>query len=437
MSQTPTEGAPSGGSSVPASVTSQQSNIRLFPRLNHPASRAWQEPSLRASQLVYPIFVTCEEEDKDIAGFYPNKQWGHGLSGDKVTKDTAAEEDNSLGMCIASPINYENIDFVTRGPSQAYHNGMYSSLVAHLTTLMEKGLRSVMIFGVVPASKKDSTGTAGDDAFRNPVCIVLRILRTRLPDLQLMVDVCLCEYTDHGHCGCLQQNECSTILPSASNPSAPHNEMSSNSAVAPTSTATGRGIFDLPKSLKRLASCAEQYAKAGAHWVCPSDMMDGRVAAIRASLDAIGHSSVGILAYSSKKASSSLYAPFRVAVDSTFKGNRKQYQQPVGSRSIATAAWNRDTAEGCDAVLVKPSLFYTDIIRQYADLRDIPSSSPSNSAPLVAAYVVSGEYKMLFDYGTATQTMEEVVAEAHLSLVRAGADILITYFAPFILEKLC
>ncbi|OQR81421.1 delta-aminolevulinic acid dehydratase [Thraustotheca clavata] len=121
-----------------------------------------------------------------------------------------------------------------------------------------------------------------------------------------------------------------------------------------------------------------------------------------------------------------MYAPFRDAVESTFKGDRNRYQHPVGSTSHALLAYDRDVAEGADTVIVKPSLFYGDIVKELSEKKLVP----------VACYIVSGEYKMLSDYGNSTNSMDAVVREAHLSLVRAGASILITYFTPFILDRL-
>jgi porphobilinogen synthase len=185
----------------------------------------------------------------------------------------------------------------------------------------------------------------------------------------------------------------------------------------------GEEIVDNAAACKRLADAALAYAKAGAHMVCPSDMMDGRIGAIKELLVANGFEHVSIMSYTSKKASC-MYAPFRAAVDSTFTGDRKRYQQPVGASKIAGRALKRDLAEGADFVLVKPALFYGDIISEFSQNADVP----------VAVYIVSGEYKMLTDYGTNTGTMEAVVKESHVGMLRSGASILITYFTPMILD---
>ncbi|KDO21569.1 delta-aminolevulinic acid dehydratase [Saprolegnia parasitica CBS 223.65] len=300
--------------------------MSLHSGLAHPAHRAWTEPHIHASQLIYPLFVTSRASDNPIRGLEPNVQWGAGPHGD------------------------------------------FATLVSHLRGLQAKGLRSIMLFGVA--------------------------IRKALPDLLIACDVCMCEYTDHGHCGVLRRVD-------------------------------DEDVIDNDASVARLADIGLAYARAGAHMLCPSDMMDNRIGAIRQSLNANGFAHVSIMAYTSKKASC-MYAPFRDAVESTFKGDRNRYQHPVGSTSHALLAYDRDVAEGADTVIVKPSLFYGDIVKELSAKQLVP----------VACYVVSGEYKMLSDYGNGTNSMDAVVREAHLSLVRAGASILITYFTPFILDRL-
>lgn len=269
----------------------------------------------------------------------------------------------------------------------------YASLIQHLSKLITKGLSSVMLFGVV--DEKESTGALADHA-ETPVIACLSILKQHFPSLLLAADVCLCEYTDHGHCGVLRQ------VPHETEP-----------------------VIDNALTIARLAEIAVIYAQAGADLVCPSDMMDNRVSSIRQALDGHGFSHVSIMAYTSKKASC-LYAPFRQAVDSTFCGDRKRYQHPVGSTSHAALAYERDVAQGADSVIVKPALFYTDIIQSFRQQRaQVP----------VAGYVVSGEYKMLKDYGESTDALEAIVREAHVSLLRAGCSIVITYFTPYLLEQ--
>lgn len=320
----------------------------LHSSLHHPAQRAWSEPHFHPSQLMYPLFVTARHEDRPIRGLEPEQQWG------------------------------EQAD------------GSFSTLVAHLRALQAKGLTSVMLFGVV--EDKDARGSLADDP-NTPVIKCTAVIRRELPELLVACDVCMCEYTDHGHCGLLR-------------------------------TVDGEQVIENAATVDRLAHIALAYAKAGAHMVCPSDMMDGRIASIREIFDANGYPHVSIMAYTSKKASV-MYAPFRDAVESTFTGDRKRYQHPVGSSSHAELAFQRDLQQGADSVIVKPALFYADIVASFAAKKSLP----------VACYVVSGEYKMLKDYGTSTNSLESVVREAHLSLLRAGCTILITYYTPFILDR--
>eukprot|EP00924_Labyrinthula_sp_SR-Ha-C_P002859 maker-scaffold_13-snap-gene-9.54-mRNA-1 protein AED:0.17 eAED:0.17 QI:57/1/1/1/1/1/2/61/341 len=338
--------------------------MNIHASLYHPASRAWSEPQLHSSQLVYPIFVTDKVHDKEIAGFEPNVQWGSG------------------------------------------EEGTYKSVVQHLRMLEKKGLRSVMVFGVIADELKDETGSYGLSE-KNPATIVTRLIRTEIPSLQVLVDVCIDEYTSHGHCGSLKNDP--TVF----------------------SEVEEEKIINNKESVKILADLSLCFAKAGAHYVCPSDMMDNRVKAIREILDANGYRHVAIMSYTSKKASV-MYAPFRLAVDSTFKGDRKRYQQPVGSTDHAAQALIRDLEEGASVVLVKPALFYADIISNFKRRMEIGGI---RSVP-IATYIVSGEYVMLKQYGEGCGALESVVMESHVSMLRAGASILITYFTPMILDIL-
>eukprot|EP00039_Didymoeca_costata_P024561 m.10665 g.10665 ORF g.10665 m.10665 type:complete len:340 (-) comp4302_c0_seq2:51-1070(-) len=328
---------------------------RIHPSLHHPASREWHEPHIHASMLVYPVFVAHAEDDKDIPGFEPNKHWG-------VNK-----------------------------------NNEMPGLVAYLKELMAKGLTNVMLFGVPKDSHKDAEGmfAAVEDT---AVSLALKCLKKELPKLMLLADVCLCEYTNHGHCAPLRKKQVGGI----------EDEFLDNQAAC-----------------ERFADIAVCYAKYGADMVCPSDMMDGRIGVIKEALLNNGLDHVSIMAYTSKKASC-LCAPFRNAVQSSLKGDRKRYQQPIGSINVAKRALKRDLSEGADVVIVKPALFNCDIISEFHRTADVP----------VAAYVVSGEYVMLQNYGKSSDQTEQVVKEAHVSLLRAGTSILITYFAPEILDWL-
>lgn len=245
------------------------------------------------------------------------------------------------------------------------------------------GLGGVMLFGI--PEQKDAVGSQGvhPDGILNGA---IADARSEVgDDLVVMSDLCLDEFTDHGHCGVID--------------------------------ADGNVLND--ETLEIYAQMAEVQAAAGAHFVGPSGMMDGQVAAIRAALDRTGHTTVGILAYAAKYASA-FYGPFRDAVDSSLEGDRRTYQQDPANRREAIREALLDVAEGADIVMAKPALGYLDIV---ADLRaavDVP----------VAAYNVSGEYAMV--EAAAAQgwiNRELAIAETVTSIKRAGADIILTYWA--------
>lgn len=257
---------------------------------------------------------------------------------------------------------------------------------------LELGLRSVLLFGVT--DRKDPAGRTGADA-GGPVQRAVRALRQRFGDaLTVIADVCLCTYTDHGHCGVLRDGEV------ANDPSLP-----------------------------LLAAQAVSLAEAGADVVAPSDMMDGRVRAIRGALDAGGLQHVAILSYAAKYASA-FYGPFRAAADSAPRDggpkDRKGYQMDWRNGREAVREALLDQAEGADLLMVKPALAYLDVIAAVRAAVDRP----------VAAYLVSGEYaaiKLLAREGLARE--EDLVREHLHAVRRAGADILITYHARPALEQ--
>jgi len=254
-------------------------------------------------------------------------------------------------------------------------------LLARVEADMELGLRSHLLFGV-PEGDKDPRGDAALDP-EGPVPAALRALRERFgDDILLITDVCLCAYTDHGHCGILEQ---------------------------------GRVTNDA--SVEQLAKMALLHAEAGAHVVSPSDMMDGRVAAIRRALDEAGHEEVAILAYSAKYASA-YYGPFRDACDSTPRGDRKSYQMDPRNGREAEREILLDLDEGADMVMVKPALAYLDIVTRARELSDKP----------VVVYNVSGEYAMVKAAAAAGLADEAaLVRENLLAMRRAGADLIVTY----------
>ena len=247
---------------------------------------------------------------------------------------------------------------------------------------MKVGINSVILFGL--PEKKDGVGT-GAYANNGIVQQAIKELKNTVPEMNVITDVCLCEYTDHGHCGCLIGHE-----------------------------------VDNDATLELLAKTALSHARAGADMVAPSDMMDGRISEIRSALDENGFHMVPIMSYAVKYASA-FYGPFRDAADCAPQfGDRRSYQMdPANSREALREA-TLDVEEGADILMVKPAVAYLDIISRLRDEFDLP----------IAAYHVSGEYAMI---KAATEKGwidgERVMAETLLSIRRAGADIIITYFA--------
>ncbi len=245
------------------------------------------------------------------------------------------------------------------------------------------GIPAVLLFGI-PADK-DAEGTGAWDQ-EGVVQLATRAIKEAHPDLLVIADVCLCEYTSHGHCGVL----------------------------------TAAGEVDNDASIELLARTAVSQARAGADVVAPSDMMDGRVGAIRAALDDEGLSDTPVMAYSAKFASA-FYGPFREAAGSTPAfGDRRAYQMDPANADEALREVRLDVEEGADVVMVKPALPYLDVIRRVKDETRMP----------VAAYNVSGEYAMVKAAAARGHVDERaVVLEALTSIRRAGADIVITYHA--------
>jgi porphobilinogen synthase len=249
------------------------------------------------------------------------------------------------------------------------------------------GIPAVILFGI-PAHK-DPEGTGAYDA-DGIVQLATRAIKAAHPDLLVVTDLCLCEYTDHGHCGVLRP------------------------------TASGGLTVDNDATLDLLARTAVSQAAAGADLIAPSDMMDGRVGHLRRALDEEGYADTPIMAYSSKFASA-FYGPFREAADSTPSfGDRRGYQLDPANGAEALRESRLDVEEGADVLMVKPALSYLDVIRQVKDATQMP----------LAAYSVGGEYAML-KAAAAAGYMDEraAVLETLTSIKRAGADIIITYYA--------
>jgi porphobilinogen synthase len=248
--------------------------------------------------------------------------------------------------------------------------------------IADLGLAGVMLFGI--PERKDALGTSGYDP-EGVIARAIRAMKRAAPELLVIADICLCEYTDHGHCGVYQHGE-----------------------------------VDNDATLPLLARSAVVAAEAGADLVAPSDMMDGRVAAIRAGLDAAGHEHTPILSYAAKYASA-FYGPFRDAAESAPKsGDRRGYQMDPANAREALRELATDLAEGADMLMVKPAMPCLDIVRAARDRFDVP----------LFAYQVSGEYSMLqaaIERGWLEAP--RVVDESLLAIRRAGADRIITYFA--------
>ncbi|KAF0400200.1 tetrapyrrole biosynthesis, porphobilinogen synthase [Gigaspora margarita] len=311
---------------------------------NHATSRLWQsERSLRKASLMYPIFITdIPDAEENISSLPGQKRWG------------------------------------------------INKLEGFLKPLVEKGLKSLILFGV-PTSGKDATGSKADDP-DGPVILAVKLIRDKFPELFIACDVCLCEYTDHGHCGYLNED----------------------------------GTIDNLASVKRIAEVAINYSKAGAHCVAPSDMMDGRIKAIKESLirENLGNK-ILLMSYSAKFASS-FYGPFREAANSAPAfGDRKCYQLPPNARGLARRAITRDLSEGADIIIVKPGMPYLDILR---DAKELCPDTP------IAVYQVSGEFAMIWRSAEANVfDLRTAVLESMESFLRAGANLILTYYTPQLL----
>lgn len=255
-------------------------------------------------------------------------------------------------------------------------------LLDEIKAPMECGVPAILLFGV--PDRKDPVGSEGyaDDGI---IQRAVRSVKERFPNLLVVTDVCLCEYTDHGHCGVIV-----------------------------------KGDVDNDSTLELLAKMAVSHARAGADLIAPSDMMDGRVAAIREALDEQRFTHIPIMSYAAKFASA-FYGPFREAAESAPKfGDRRSYQMDPANGNEAVMEATLDVEEGADIVMVKPALPYLDIIRRVREVVDTP----------VAAYNVSGEFSMI-KAAAANGWLDETrcMMEALLAIKRAGADIIITYFA--------
>jgi len=269
------------------------------------------------------------------------------------------------------------------------HRFSVDQVVLEAKRVVDLGIAGVILFGIPDAKDGRGSGADADDGI---VQKATRAIVDSVPGLCVITDVCLCEYTDHGHCGLLDGEE-----------------------------------VDNDASLERLAATAVSHARAGAGTIAPSGMMDGRVAAIRRELDATGFEDIAILSYAAKYASA-FYGPFRDAAESTPEfGDRRGYQMDPPNRREALREMRLDLEEGADMLMVKPALSYLDILSDARREFDVP----------LAAYHVSGEYSMIKAAGErgwidADRAMEEAL----VSIKRAGADMILTYAAADLAERL-
>jgi len=269
-----------------------------------------------------------------------------------------------------------------------YHFSI-DKLVEEVKELTKLGIHYIMLFGL--PDKKDNIGSSAysDDGI---VQRAIREVKKEITDVYIITDICMCQYTDHGHCGLLTED----------------------------------GKIENDTTVEKLSKIAVSHAKAGADMVAPSDMMDGRIAHMRRELDSEGFKEIPIMSYSIKYASS-FYGPFRDAAHSAPSfGDRSSYQMDFANPKESLREAEIDINEGADIIMVKPALSYLDIIRRVDEKYNIP----------IAAYNVSGEYAMIKMAIKNGLMDEKVIYESLLSIKRAGADIIITYFAKEIAEKL-
>ena len=281
-------------------------------------------------------------------------------------------------------VNGSGIDNPIEG-MDGIHQQSVDILIQTIRNDYNNGIRSVMLFGIVNSENKDEQATKASDASSHMHEAIRKLKSEFGESIVVMTDVCLCTATNHGHCGLVEH---------------------------------GHIVNDA--SVERLCEIAVSHAEAGADYVCASDMMDGRVSAIRNALEAEHHSSTGVLSYSVKYASA-FYGPFRHAADSTPEfGDRSTHQMNINSGyGEATLEAMLDEEEGADIIMVKPGLPYLDVLRRVADSVHRP----------IAVYNVSGEYSMVMNVAKELEMRKQMVCEIMTSFKRAGAQVVITYHA--------
>ncbi|WP_292881101.1 porphobilinogen synthase [Methanobrevibacter sp. UBA188] len=309
-----------------------------------------------------------------------------------IVRETKLEkEDLIYPIYFKEELNGDEKEEISSLPGEYRYS--LDSGVEFAKQLEEKGLKSIIVFGIPAEDTKDEIATP-DYSSTGIVQKAVRRLKKET-DLVVITDVCLCQYTSHGHCGMIVEND---------------------------DTDDGIEILN-DESLPYIAKVALSHAQAGADIVAPSDMMDGRVKAIRETLDENGFYNVMIMSYSAKYASA-FYEPFRVAAcSSPHAGDRKSYQMDPANAVEAIRECELDVIEGCDFLMVKPALPYLDVVRMVRDEFMLP----------LVAYNVSGEYAMLVAAIEKGFLTEKAILEALLSIKRAGADLIITNFAPYLL----
>jgi porphobilinogen synthase len=300
-----------------------------------------------------------------------------------LVRETRLDLDDFILPLFVGPATEPNPDLPALGRLSV------DDLAAEAEEATRLGVKAVILFGIPDEKDAEGSGAWDDDGV---IQRALRALREASPGLVLLTDVCLCEYTSHGHCGVLEGDQ-----------------------------------VDNDATLDLLARTAVSHAAAGADAVCPSDMMDGRVAAIRTVLDEEGHGELPIVSYAAKYASA-FYGPFREAADSTPTfGDRRGYQLDPANVREALRECELDVAEGADALLVKPALPNLDVLRAARERFDLP----------VGAYNVSGEYAMLKAAGARGWLDERQAAlESLVAIKRAGADLIVSYWTKELAEWL-
>ena len=296
-----------------------------------------------------------------------------------LIRETTLSTDDFIAPLFAIPGKNKKKE-ISSMPGQ--YQMSVEEIVREVKSLWSLGIKSIILFGI--PDKKDSVGSrswAEDGIIQKSI----KAIKDIIPEIIVITDVCLCEYTDHGHCGIIKDND-----------------------------------VDNDATIELLVRQAISHAAAGADIIAPSDMMDGRIGAIRNALDKEGYSDIAILAYSAKYASA-FYGPFRDAAGSAPAfGDRKSYQMDPANSREAIKEVLLDIDEGADMIMVKPALAYLDIIKTVKEIADIP----------VGAYNVSGEYSMIKAAARLGWLDEQkVMMESLISIKRAGADIILTYFA--------